>query len=187
MTSTFAGGSITPGRGLRCKASNASNTCNGSNGQSRHHVEAQLVGAALHWLVMTHQHRGEHMTEQTLAGVIPASRLEQSPDGSHMPRQGPRLSDTQRMLIEQRIANDKPSTGAAYVLCLFLGAFGIHRFYLGRTGSAIAMLILGITVLGLLITGVWAIIDLFLIPSIVREKVEALRQRYTLEALAHAG
>ena len=49
------------------------------------------------------------------------------------------------------------------------------------------MLILGITVLGLLITGVWAIIDLFLIPSIVREKVEALRQRYTLEALAHAG
>ena len=127
------------------------------------------------------------MNEQSLAGVVPASRLELSADDSQIPRQGPRLSDTQRMLIEQRIANEKPSTGAAYVLCLFLGAFGIHRFYLGRTGSAIAMLLLGLTIFGLLITGIWALIDLFLIPSIISEKVNALRQRYTLEALTHAG
>ena len=127
------------------------------------------------------------MNEQSLAGVVPASRLELSADDSQIPRQGPRLSDTQRMLIEQRIANEKPSTGAAYVLCLFLGAFAIHRFYLGRTGSAIAMLLLGLTIFGLLITGIWALIDLFLIPSIISEKVNALRQRYTLEALTHAG
>lgn len=95
-----------------------------------------------------------------------------------------RLSDTQRMLIEQRIANERPSTGAAYVLCLFLGAFGIHRFYLGERGTAIFMLILGLTVVGLFISGPWAFIDLFLIPSMIRRRVEELRQRLTIEAIA---
>lgn len=95
-----------------------------------------------------------------------------------------RLTDTQKMLIEQRIANEKPSTGVAYLLCLFFGGFGAHRLYLGRKGSGIAMLILGITIVGLLVTGLWAFIDLFIIPSIIREKVDALRQRMTLEAMA---
>ncbi len=87
------------------------------------------------------------------------------------------------MLIEQRIANEKPSTGAAYLLCLFLGAFGIHRLYLGEKGTGIVMLILGITIIGLLVTGVWAFIDLFLIPSIIRRRMDELRQRLTLEAM----
>lgn len=94
-----------------------------------------------------------------------------------------RLSDTKRMLIEQRIANDKPSTGAAYLLCIFLGAFGIHRLYLGEKGTGIAMLILGITIIGLFITSIWAFIDLFLIPSIIRRRMDELRQRLTLEAM----
>lgn len=92
-----------------------------------------------------------------------------------------RLSDTQRMLIEQRISNEKPSSGVAYLLCLFLGPLGAHRFYLGRKGSAIAMLILSITIVGLLISGPWAFIDLFLIPSIIREKIDGMRQRMILE------
>lgn len=94
-----------------------------------------------------------------------------------------RLSDSQRMLIEQRISNDKPSSGVAYLLCIFLGSFGAHRFYLGRKGSAIAMLILSITFFGLLISGPWAIIDLFLIPSIIREKVDAMRQQMLLDVI----
>jgi len=95
-----------------------------------------------------------------------------------------RLSDTQRMLIEQRISNDKPSTGAAYILWFFFWPFGGHRFYLGRSGSAIAMLILSITVVGLLVTSIWALVDLFLIPGIVRDRLEAMRQRLTLELIA---
>ena len=73
------------------------------------------------------------------------------------------LSVQDQMLIEQKIANEKPSTGTAYILCLFLGSFGAHRFYLGRKGSGIAMLLLGITLFGLLISCPWAIVDLFLI------------------------
>jgi TM2 domain-containing membrane protein YozV len=97
---------------------------------------------------------------------------------------GGRLTDSQRILIEQRIANEKPSTGAAYLLCLFLGAFGIHRFYLGQKGTGAVMLILGITIIGLIISGLWAFIDLFLIPGIIRERVNTLRQRMTLDAMA---
>lgn len=99
-------------------------------------------------------------------------------------RGGGRLTDQQKMLIEQRIANDKPSTGAAYILCIFFGAFGIHRLYLGERGSGIVMLILGITILGLLITGIWAFIDLFLIPGMIRKRMEETRQRLTIEAMA---
>jgi TM2 domain-containing membrane protein YozV len=95
-----------------------------------------------------------------------------------------RLSDTQRMLIEQRVANEKPSTGAAYLLCLFLGAFGVHRLYLGERGTGILMLVLGITFIGLIITGLWAFIDLFLIPSIIRKRMDEIRQRLTIEAIA---
>ncbi len=94
-----------------------------------------------------------------------------------------RLTDTQRMLIEQRVTNEKPSTGAAYLLCIFLGVLGVHRFYLGRIGSGIAMLILSITFIGLIVSGLWAFIDLFLIPSMVREKVNAIRQRLTIDAV----
>jgi TM2 domain-containing membrane protein YozV len=99
-------------------------------------------------------------------------------------RGGGRLTDQQKMLIEQRITNEKPSTGAAYVLCLFFGAFGIHRLYLGEKGTGIVMLILGITIVGLLITGLWAFIDLFLIPGMIRKRMEETRQRLTIEAMA---
>ncbi|MEJ6008658.1 TM2 domain-containing protein [Novosphingobium aquae] len=110
------------------------------------------------------------------------SASEQAPDQAPSPSPG-RLSDTQRMLIEQRVANDKPSTGVAYLLCLFLGPLGAHRFYLGATGTGIVMLILSLTFFGLIISGPWAFIDLFLIPGIISGKVDAMRQRLAFEAM----
>lgn len=47
----------------------------------------------------------------------------------------------------------------AALLAFFLGAFGIHRFYLGRTGSGIVMLALTFTLVGLIISAPWALID----------------------------
>ncbi len=47
----------------------------------------------------------------------------------------------------------------AALLAFFLGTLGIHRFYTGRTGSGLVMLVLSITVVGLLVTGPWALVD----------------------------
>lgn len=48
----------------------------------------------------------------------------------------------------------------AALLAFFLGPAGVHRFYLGRLGSGIAMLILSCTVIGLFLTVPWALIDM---------------------------
>ena len=64
------------------------------------------------------------------------------------------------------------SKTAAALLAFFLGSLGIHRFYVGKTGSAILMLILGIIgmvayILGfpyvLSLLGLWVLIDFIMI------------------------
>jgi TM2 domain-containing membrane protein YozV len=54
--------------------------------------------------------------------------------------------------------NDRNKYVAA-ALAFVIGTLGIHRFYLGRTGSGIIMLVLSITVIGLVISAPWALID----------------------------
>lgn len=51
------------------------------------------------------------------------------------------------------------SAGIAYVLCLFLGFLGVHRFYVGKIGTGLLMLM---TLGGL---GLWVMIDLILIVN----------------------
>lgn len=72
----------------------------------------------------------------------------------------------------------KKSIGVAYLLWFFLGSLGGHRFYAGRTGTAIAQLLLtfvggctiflgvGFFILGCM--GLWVLIDAFLLPGIIR-------------------
>ena len=55
-------------------------------------------------------------------------------------------------------ANDRNKYVAA-ILAFFFGVLGIHRFYLGRNGSGVLMLVLSATIVGLLVTGIWAIVD----------------------------
>lgn len=56
---------------------------------------------------------------------------------------------------------------AAFLFCLFLGVFGAHRFYTGKTNSAIAMLLISVLLgwigIGFVITSIWALVDLILI------------------------
>lgn len=85
----------------------------------------------------------------------------------------------------------KKSTAIAYLLWFFLGYFGVHRFYLGRIGSGVAMAIISViswaTVIivigwiGVGIIALWWLVDALLIPGI------ATRANLDLAArLAHA-
>lgn len=60
---------------------------------------------------------------------------------------------------------NRKSVGIAYLLWLFLGLFGVHRFYTGRTKSAIAMLILTLTGAGVIVSLPWWVIDVFRVPG----------------------
>ncbi len=84
----------------------------------------------------------------------------------------------------------------AYLLCIFLGVFGAHRFYMRRTGSAVAMLLIYLLswpfmflIIGFFtvwVPVVWAFVDLFLIAGILQAENLVTRaqtyQRYGLAA-----
>lgn len=67
-----------------------------------------------------------------------------------------------RSLALTEYENGKKKGVVAWLLWLFFGALGAHRFYLGHTGYAIGMLL---TLGGL---GFWALIDAFFINKNLR-------------------
>jgi TM2 domain-containing membrane protein YozV len=71
------------------------------------------------------------------------------------------------------------SVGVAYLLWFPWGILGIHRFYLGRVGTGLIWLFTG----GLCAIG-W-IVDLFLIPGLVREANARIMS--DLQEMAPAG
>lgn len=102
------------------------------------------------------------------------------------------LTTQDKMLIEQRVTNDAKSAGIAYALWFFTGFLGGHRFYLGKTGTGIAQLILfilgiftimfvvGIFMLG--IVGIWVLVDAFLIPGMIKSDKDLLRSKLLIDA-----
>lgn len=88
---------------------------------------------------------------------------------------------------------NKKSVGVAYLLWFFLGGVGGHRFYTGKTGSAVA--ILALTVIGVLlasigigifllaVVGIWVIVDAFLIPGWIRNTNTLLATTLTNNSL----
>jgi TM2 domain-containing membrane protein YozV len=110
---------------------------------------------------------------------------------------GMTLSTQHQLLIEQRVTNEAKSIGAAYLLWLFFGMLGGHRFYLGKIGTAIVQLLMsvigwltvvvGIGFVILAIEGIWVLIDAFLIPGMVQADKAKLRQSLTTDAILAAG
>jgi TM2 domain-containing membrane protein YozV len=47
----------------------------------------------------------------------------------------------------------------ALLLAFLFGVFGVHRFYVGKYPSAIAMVLLDLTLIGFVVTGVWSLVD----------------------------
>ena len=55
--------------------------------------------------------------------------------------------------------NSEKSFVATLLLCVLLGVFGVHRFYVGKVGTGIIQLL---TLGGL---GIWALVDLIMIAT----------------------
>lgn len=80
------------------------------------------------------------------------------------------LSGRELLILRQETENRKKNPVVMWLLWLFLGGFGAHRFYVGRIGTGIAMVL---TLGGFII---WSVVDIFLIPGMLRankRKIEA--------------
>jgi hypothetical protein len=69
----------------------------------------------------------------------------------------PTFPDGKPMVDAQGRPASPKSRLAAALLCFFLGVLGIHRFYVGKVGTGILMLV----TLGLF--GIWALVDFIII------------------------
>ncbi len=86
---------------------------------------------------------------------------ELSDQASFCPSCGQQVKTPVTPTAQPGFASDKPmsphSRLAALLLCIFLGGIGVHRFYVGKVGTGVAMIF---TLGGL---GIWVLIDLIMI------------------------
>ncbi|MDR2814225.1 MAG: TM2 domain-containing protein [Prevotellaceae bacterium] len=66
-----------------------------------------------------------------------------------------------------RYEANKRSAAIAATFCIFFGFLGLHRFYIGKKRSGTVMLVLSLVGVGLPVTIIWSIIDLFRIGDMV--------------------
>lgn len=94
------------------------------------------------------------------------------------------LSTEEMLLVNSEVEKKKRNLVVAYLLWFFLGALGAHRFYFKKTGTGIAMLLMVVLTIGFgaIITGIWALVDAFLMPGWQQREVETI-ERETIESL----
>ena len=73
------------------------------------------------------------------------------------------LDNRELLIYREQLESKRKQPLLAWLLWFFLGVFGGHRFYLGHTGIAVAMLL---TLGGL---GIWTLIDAFFIQKNLRQ------------------
>ncbi|MGZ3498223.1 MAG: NINE protein [Vulcanimicrobiaceae bacterium] len=72
-----------------------------------------------------------------------------------------RMTPPQLMVFESEAYRYRKEPVLAFLLAFFLGLFGVHHFYLGRTQAGVIMLLCTLSVVGLVISFPWKIINWF--------------------------
>ncbi len=85
------------------------------------------------------------------------------------------LSIDQRLMFDQEYEKSSKSLLATYLLWFLLGFWGIHKFYVRKTGMGVLYIFTG----GLFVIG-W-LIDVFIIPMQVRQVNETIAKDKVLE------
>lgn len=79
------------------------------------------------------------------------------------------LTNDQLILLESEMNKKRKSKTPAWLLWVFTGGIGGHRYYLGDIGYAVAMTFLNWATLG-----IWSLIDAFLINRRIEQKNEQI-------------
>jgi TM2 domain-containing membrane protein YozV len=109
------------------------------------------------------------------------------------------LTEKQLSILNSELEKHKRSIGLAYVLYLFFGSIGVHKFYIGKTLWGVVYFLLGVlgwntlltggiaalaedtgaaagfSVFGLIclvVLGIFLLVDLFTIPRQINKKLE---------------
>lgn len=90
------------------------------------------------------------------------------------------LTGEQLAIVSSEMNTKGKSKGIMYLLWFFVGGLAGHRFYLGDTGYAIAMLLLGWATLF-----IWPLVDVFFIGKRLEQKNEQLEQEVINQVRAH--
>lgn len=83
------------------------------------------------------------------------------------------LDTQEKLLVDNAIANRGKNPVIAWLLWFFLGLLGAHRFYFGKIGTGILMILLTFC-FG--IGTIWWIIDAFRINSWIRQNHEEIEK-----------
>jgi TM2 domain-containing membrane protein YozV len=136
-----------------------------------------------------HQPASPAVTDQPFQGSAADYQYPYIPPAApHLAPQASESNQVARVVQAEALANSmRKETGVAYLLWFFLGEFGAHRFYMGKVGSAVAMLLIFLISIplafvfvgyfGLFAIFVWWIVDAFLIPGWVRTHNDLARRR----------
>jgi len=89
------------------------------------------------------------------------------------------LSNEQLTMVESELENKKKDKVIMYLLWVFTGGIGGHRFYLGDIGYGFGMLFVNWATLG-----IWGIIDLFIIGKRLEFKTNEIESDIIIKVKA---